>query len=97
MKKMITDCLLALSAITAGCASKQPQVEYIRAECELPPLPAESGLDWAQYSVALYYIDHEGDRALYLALVNDTADYVESLIDSLAVHRDMLRAACASR
>ena len=96
MKKILTACLLALSVITAGCASKQPAVEYIRADCELPPLPAESGLDWAQYSVALYYIDHDGDRALYRALVSDTADYVEGLIDSLAVHREMLRAACAS-
>ena len=94
---MIMACLLALSVITAGCASKQPAVEYIRAECELPPLPAQSGLDWAQYSVALYYIDHEGDRALYRSLVNDTADYVEVLIDSLSVHREMLRGACAAR
>ena len=93
---MIMVCLLALLVITAGCASKQSQVEYIRAECDLPPLPAESGLDWAQYSVALYYIDHEGDRALYRALVNDTADYVEGLVDSLAIHREMLRAACAA-
>ena len=87
-------CLVALSVITAGCASKQPQVEYIRAECELPPLPPESGLMWSHYSVALHYIDHEGDRALYLRLVSDTAEYVEGLVDSLAIHREMLREVC---
>ena len=71
-------------AITAGCASKQVEVVYIEPECELPPLPAQSGLATSE-------LDALSDET-YARL----EFYVQGLIDSLAEHREMLRAVCVN-
>ena len=76
---------LAVSlAIIAGCGSKQTETDYIKAECELPPLPAESGL----YVEELDPLPDETFARL--------DHYIEGLIDSVHEHREMLRAACAT-
>ena len=70
-------------AIIAGCGSNQVETVYVEPECELPPLPAESGLDVSELD----------------SLPNETYArldyYIEGLIDSVHEHREMLREACA--
>lgn len=74
--------LVVSLAIIAGCANNQ--VEYIDPECELPPLPAESGLDVEE-------LDSLSDETF--ARLDH---YIEGLIDSVHEHREMLRAVCGS-
>ena len=76
--------LVASLAIIAGCANNQIETVYIEPECELPPLPAESGLDVDELDAlsdeTFARLDH----------------YIEGLIDSVHEHREMLRASCGS-
>ena len=84
MNRQLKNAVLAASlAIIAGCGSNQVETVYIEPECELPPLPAESGLDVSELDALS---DETYARLDY---------YIEGLIDSLNEHREMLREACA--
>ena len=84
MNRQLKSAVLAASlAIIAGCGSNQVETAYIEPECELPPLPAESGLDVSE-------LDALSDET-YAPLDY----YIEGLIDSVHEHREMLRAVCA--
>ena len=85
MNRQLMNVALAASlAIIAGCGSKQIETVYIEPECELPPLPAESGLDVSELDALS---DETYARLDY---------YIEGLIDSLNEHREMLREVCAT-
>ena len=85
MNRLLKNAVLVVSlAIIAGCANNQTETVYIQPECELPPLPAESGLDVEE----LDPLPDETFARLY--------HYIEGLIDSVHEHREMLRAACAT-
>ena len=77
--------ILAVSwAALTGCASTQIETVFVEPECNLPPLPAASGVDVSELAGLS---DETFARVEF---------YIEGLIDSIAEHREMLRAACAS-
>jgi hypothetical protein len=74
---------LATLVLLTGCASKQIEYIEVRTKCSLPPLPAESNVQWYEISGT--------DSAL-----NRLEEYEAGLVDSLVEHREMLRAICES-
>lgn len=92
--KMIA-VLVALAALT-GCATTITETEYIKPECQVPPLPAVEPPAWeGGLLLPFAHIPSDSDdwRAYDRALDNLEA-YDEAVADSLIEHRAMLRELC---
>lgn len=81
-----------------GCGTTTPRIEYIRAECELPPLPSVTPPAWG--GGLLLPFDHiptdHPDYARYDATLDELEAYDQDFADAFIEHRAMLRELCAT-
>lgn len=83
-------------AVLTGCGTTTPRIEYIRAECELPPLPTAPAPAWeGGLLLPFEHIpsDHP-DWARYDATLDTLEAYDEDFADAFIEHRAVLRAVC---
>lgn len=81
-------------ALLTGCATKTQYIE-VRPECEVPPLPALPAIEWDDLLAPFNHIPSQHDDwRRYDEALTDVEGYEATLVDSLAVHREMLKILC---
>ena len=95
MKSMHKNLLIALAVLVllTGCATTEPRTEYIRAGCEVPPVPTLDAPDYEDLMFVLDYLDDAG-VARYDAALTALEQYERRLVDYTLVLQRGLRAAC---
>lgn len=85
--------LVALVALT-GCETTT-EIEYIRPDCRVPPLPAVVAPEWSSLLLPFDYMPQSHtDTMEYSRALDQLEAYDMAVADSLIEHRAMLRAIC---
>jgi hypothetical protein len=84
---------LALLVLLTGCATTEPRIEYIRAECEVPPVPYLGAPDYDDLMFVKEYLDEAG-RERFDKAMTALEQYERRLVDYTLVLQRGFRAAC---